>query len=252
LASAKVSIGNFFAGDQLSADTTGTSIVADYNATTGVLTLTGSDNIPHYNQVLDGITFASSSDNPTNFGTDTSRTISWTVNDGALDSNTGSTTINVTAVNDAPVIAGAGNTTGSTEKAAGVTIDAGLTASDVDNQNLASAKVSIGNFFAGDQLSADTTGTSIVADYNATTGVLTLTGSDTIAHYNQVLDGITFASSSDNPTNFGTDTSRTFSWTGNDGALDSHTGSTTINVTAVNDAPVIAGAGNTTGYPEAE
>src|SRR5204862_225092 len=149
--------------------------------------------IAHYNQVLDGITFASTGDNPANFGADTSRTISWTVNDGALDSNTGSTTINVTAVNDAPVVAGDGNTTGYTEQAAAVTIDAGLTASDVDNQNLASAKVSIGNFFAGDQLSADTTCTSIVTTYNSTLSLHAALPIYTIAHYNQVLDGITFA-----------------------------------------------------------
>ena len=36
----------------------------------------------HYQQVLDSVTYSSTSENPTNFGADTSRTVSWIVNDG--------------------------------------------------------------------------------------------------------------------------------------------------------------------------
>ena len=67
-----------------------------------MLTLTGNDTLAHYQQVLDSVTYVSTSDNPTNFGTDTSRTISWVINDGTLNS-TKSTTLAITAVNDAPV-----------------------------------------------------------------------------------------------------------------------------------------------------
>src|SRR5205085_12199875 len=41
-------------------------------------------------------------DDPTAGGTKTSRTINWTANDGFTDSAAGTTTINITAVNDAP------------------------------------------------------------------------------------------------------------------------------------------------------
>ena len=57
-----------------------------------MLTLTGTDTLAHYQQVLDSVTYVSTSDNPTNFGTDTSRTISWVINDGALNSSTTETT----------------------------------------------------------------------------------------------------------------------------------------------------------------
>ena len=50
------------------------------------------------------ITFSSTSDNPTNLGDNPSRTITWTVSDGALSSNSGTSTVNVTGVNDAPVV----------------------------------------------------------------------------------------------------------------------------------------------------
>src|SRR4029079_8194413 len=119
----------------------------------------GSDTLAHYQQVLDSVTFANTTnDNPTNFGANPTRTISWVANDGTADSNTGSTTINVTAVNDAPVVANAGNTVSYTQGGAATTVDSGLTVTDADNQNLASATVSItgGTFFAGDTLTATT------------------------------------------------------------------------------------------------
>ena len=92
-------------GDVLAATTAGTSITASYNAASGVLTLTGNDTLAHYQQVLDSVTYVSTSDNPTNFGTDTSRTISWVVNDGTLNNSTiQTTTLSIVAADDAPVL----------------------------------------------------------------------------------------------------------------------------------------------------
>jgi len=72
------------------------------------------------------------------------------------------------------------------------------------------ASVSIGTgFFAGDVLMAVTTGTAITASYNAGTGALSLSGTDSPADYQQVLRSVTFSSTSQNPTNFGADISRT-------------------------------------------
>ena len=83
-------------GDTLAATTTGTSITASYNASTGVLSLSGSDTLAHYQQVLDSVSYSSSSQNPTNSGADKSRTVSWVVNDGTLNSATQTTTVNIT------------------------------------------------------------------------------------------------------------------------------------------------------------
>ena len=113
-----------------------------------------------------------------------SRGLSWQVNDGTLNSNTVTSNVTVAGVDQAPVLSGAGNTVTFTQGGAAVAASSGITVSDVDSLELASATVSIGTgFFAGDTLAAVTTGTSISASYNAGTGVLTLSGSDTVANY---------------------------------------------------------------------
>ena len=56
-----------------------------------MLTLTGSATVANYQAALRSITFSSASDNPTNFGASTSRTINWTVNDGTANSTAATT-----------------------------------------------------------------------------------------------------------------------------------------------------------------
>ena len=112
------------------------------------------------------------------------------------------------------------------------TLSSGTTVSDPESTNLVSGTVSVSSgFAAGDTLAATTTGTSITASYNASTGVLSLSGSDTLAHYQQVLDSVTYSSSNQNPTNFGADPSRTISWLINDGTVNSAPQTTTVNLT---------------------
>jgi trimeric autotransporter adhesin len=151
--------------------------------------------------------------------------------------DTDTVAITVTAVNDAPVV----NTTGSAlafaENQAATTVDPGLTVSDVDNANLASATVSItANFAAGEDTLAFTNQLGITGSWNAGTGVLTLTGSATLADYQTALRSITYANASDVPST----AARTVSFSVNDGAAGSNTGTRNISVTATNDAPVLA------------
>ena len=252
LASATVSISSgFFAGDVLAATTAGTSITASYNAATGVLTLTGTDTLAHYQQVLDSVTYASTSDNPTNFGADTSRTITWVVNDGTLNSSTATTTVSITGGDDAPVLGSVAATASYTEQCRAGDAVAGC---DGERRRQPDARLGDGVdqqrvFHRRRAGGDDAAGTSITASYNAATGVLTLTGSDTLAHYQQVLDSVTYSSTSDNPTNFGADTSRTITWVVNDGTLNSSATTTTVSITAVDDAPVLSNVAGTASYP---
>ncbi len=143
-----------------------------------------------------------------------------------ISSGTAALSETINAVNDPPVLGDVAGTESYTAQAAAVTLSSGLTVSDPDNANLASAAVTISSGFqTGDVLAATTTG-SITAAYDAGTHVLTLSGSDTLAHYQQVLDSITFASTSGNTS------SRTISWSASDGSLASNTPTTTVNVTA--------------------
>src|SRR4029453_7178240 len=138
----------FTAGDVLGFVNTAT-ISGSYNALTGVLTLTGTDTKAAYEAALESVTYHSTSDDPTNNGTAPSRTISWTVTDansdgaGAQTSVAATSNINVTAVNDAPVLSDLGATTGYTENAAATVIDSSITLTDVDDTHIASAQVSI-------------------------------------------------------------------------------------------------------------
>src|SRR5262249_30052328 len=150
-------------GDVLAADTSNTSITASYDSTNEVLTLTGSDTLAHYKSVLDSVTFSNPTDNPTDFGSDPTRTITWTqADDTGTTNNTGTSTstIDITAINDAPSVV-ADVSVAFTEGAT-TAVSPNLTVTDADNLGLVGATVRIvGGTFAGDGdvLSADTTST---------------------------------------------------------------------------------------------
>jgi Domain of unknown function (DUF4082) len=63
----------------------------------GLATRIGSSWIEQYEIIakLDSVSYSSSSQNPTNSGADPSRTVSWVVNDGTLNSATQTTTMNI-------------------------------------------------------------------------------------------------------------------------------------------------------------
>jgi len=65
---------------------------------------------------------------------------------------------------------------------------------NLQSATLDSLTVTITNLLDGtnESLIADVTGTSIISAYNSTTGVLTLTGTDTVANYEQVLHSIQY------------------------------------------------------------
>ncbi len=86
----------------------------------------------------------------------------------------------------------------------------GATLTDSLSANMTRLTATITNPAAGDVLSANTVGTSIAASFSG--GALTLTGSDTVAHYQQVLESIAF-----NTTSLAT-TSRTINVVALDGA----------------------------------
>src|SRR5262249_12648260 len=177
------------------------TITVSYDAGTETLTLTGSDTLADYQSALDNVLFTTASDNPTLFGSDPTRTVTWTITDSATSNNTGSatSTIDITAVNDAPTVTAADPRVSFTQGAT-TALSPTPTVSDVDNINLAGATVAItaGAFAgAGDILSATATG-NITVSYDSANEVLTLTGTDTVANYQTVLDSVSFASG-DNP-----------------------------------------------------
>ncbi len=121
-----------------------------------------------------------------------------------------------------------------------VDVDAVLT--DVDDSNLTGLTVAITNFLDGadEALTADTTGTSIVASYDSGTGILTLSGSDSLANYQQVLRTVTYNNTAVNPDT----TSRQIDFEANDGSGIGNTATTTLTIfAAANSNPVITSEG---------
>jgi VCBS repeat-containing protein len=174
------------------------------------------------------------------FGQTLTITYNVTVTDNQGASSTQPVTITVIGTDKPPVLSNVAATASyaavdsNPASSTPVTLSSALTVSDVDNQTLQSAKVAISSgFLTGDVLAANVEGTSITASYDPTTGVLTLSGNDTLAHYTQVLDRVTYSSTSSNPTNFGADSSRTITWVVNDGTLNSATATTKLTITVL-------------------
>ncbi|PIW31258.1 MAG: hypothetical protein COW30_00110, partial [Rhodospirillales bacterium CG15_BIG_FIL_POST_REV_8_21_14_020_66_15] len=172
-------------------------------------------------------------------GASTTDSFSYEVSDGVGGTATGTVTLTITGVNDAPVVTAIAGPVAFTEDAPAVVIDGSLTVSDIDSPTLAGATITIsGGFVATEDVLDFTAVGNITGTYNPATGVLTLTGADTVANYEAALRAVTYQN-----TNTGNPdvTPRTVSFQVDDGAAAgnlSNVATATVTVTAVNDAPV--------------
>ena len=110
--------------------------------------------------------------------------------------------------------------------------------------NLSGMTLTISNLLDGsaESLSATTAGTNVTASYNSTTGVLTLSGSDTAAHYQTVLRTVTYDDTSLAPTA----TSRTINVVATDPYGGNSVTATTTITMIVNHAPTITNGATVT------
>ena len=139
--------------------------------------------------------------------------------------------------NQAPVLNAGGGSLAYTENQAASAIDTVLTVSDADSANLTGATVAIsGNFQSGQDILGFANQNGITGSFNAATGVLTLSGSASVANYQAALRSVTYFDNSDNPSG----APRTISYQVDDGQASNHASNTvtaTVSVTPVNDAP---------------
>ncbi|MEZ6058705.1 MAG: DUF4347 domain-containing protein, partial [Planctomycetaceae bacterium] len=269
IASATITLTNAQASDVLSisgALPAGISSVID-TSVPGVITvtLTGSATKANYETALKAIRFANSSQDPNT----TNRNITVKVNDGSLDSNVATATIQVVAVNDPPVLnLDVNNSTGGaddgnyqttyTENGAAVTVaDVDATAVDAESK-LASLSFQVsgqvdgatevisieGATFPLDANANLTTATvagvpfDLTIDYVAGTGTFNITrtggGIITPAQMTLILKAITYQHTSENPTAG----DRVLSFTLTDDIGATGTATSTVTVVPVNDPPV--------------
>ena len=224
LSAATVTISaGFVQGDALSVGSSQTGITSAYNAATGVLTLSGAASLAAYQKELDSVAYASA------HATASSRTITWSVNDGV---NTSSAATSHVAVSRLPPGLSAGASVSYVAGATPLTLDAGLSVSDAAAVSLSAATVSISaGFLAGDALSVGSPQTGITSAYNAATGVLTLSGAASLAAYQKELDSVAYASP------HATTSSRTITWSVNDGVNTSAPASSHVSVGVLPSAP---------------
>lgn len=101
LMSAKIVLSDAITGDRLNFGTMPAGITATLSADMHTVTLTGSASLIAYENALKLITYTNPTNhNPTVFGTDTTRRIDVTVNDGIWDSAVATTTVTVTPIDD--------------------------------------------------------------------------------------------------------------------------------------------------------
>jgi autotransporter passenger strand-loop-strand repeat protein len=112
-------------------------------------------------------------------------------------------------------------------RATAVALDPTLTLSDTNSPTLVGAAVSITGFLSGDTLNF-VNQNGITGAYNAATGVLTLSGTATVAQYQQALRSVTYSFTGADSTGGGTDRSRRFSYSVNDGSNWSNAPVTTV------------------------
>jgi VCBS repeat-containing protein len=120
--------GNYITGQDILSFADQNGITGAWNASTGELTLTGSGTLAQYQAALRSITYTNTSEEPNNV----TRTVSLTISDGNLNSNTSTRDIQIVSVNDAPVITGGPDTSSLTETNAGLADSGSLTVTDVD------------------------------------------------------------------------------------------------------------------------
>jgi Ca2+-binding RTX toxin-like protein len=233
---------------QVSGLISGTNITVAWNATTSTLSFTGYDTFANYQAVLAAIRYYSSGDNPTNYGLNTTRILTWTINDGTPDIpagglNTGTTQITIAAVNDAPVNGTVSSATGNEGTNIAVT---GLQVSDADaNPALQTVTVTM-SVTKGVLTLLTNVSNGLTSGEISGNGTATVTISATLNEINATLaasNGVLFTGNSGVS---GTDTLTVVTNDGGgsgSGGAQSDTDNYTITIVGVNDAPTVSGDG---------
>ena len=204
------------------------------------LLLSGTASLATYQAAIQQVRFSSDSPLPNV----TPRNIEVTVRDDLGSGPVAIATVNVIAVNNAPVLdlnaaaAGTGSTSTFTEDGAAAAIGVGVAITDADNVNMTSAQIRLTNAQALDVLSiAGALPVGITSTLNTAVAgqiTITLSGLASIAAYQTAIGQVRYSTTSQNPVV----TPRNIEVTVNDGQANSVVAISTVNVVAVNDAPV--------------
>jgi gliding motility-associated-like protein len=210
------------------------SITGSYDASSGTLTLTGNASLAAYQTALRSIRYNNISGAPST----ANRTISFLVNDGTANSTTATKTLSVEAVNNNPTVSGLPSTLTFTEDATTSGLD--LTGIAIADPDIGAGNITI-VFKASTGIFDIASGTGITASGHLT-NELTLTGKlSDINTYLNIPTNIYYRPAANlNGTNAATVTvtANDNGNTGTGGGTTVTLGTISIDITAVNDAPV--------------
>jgi gliding motility-associated-like protein len=222
--------GNYLVGEDVLLCSPPVGISANFDAVTGTLTLSGISSLANYQIALRNVKYSNTSESPAT----AQRTVQYMVNDGMDDSNIFSATIDVIAVNDAPVLTSPTNT--STFSGAIVVINNALSITDADHAQLTGATISISNnFVSSEDVLAFANQNGITGSYNSLTGVLTLTGSASLANYATAISSVEYNNTDGTPSLL----TRRVSFVVTDGTNNSNTFNTFVDFPGTNNPPNI-------------
>ena len=238
--SATVTISNYMANEDILSVVEQFGITGNY--ANGVLSLSGSASLAQYEAVIHSVTYSNLSDNPS----EVTRTVEIVVNDGDVNSDPLSRDVFINSVNDAPVLTSIEALPAIyTENAVATGITGNLSVDDVDNTQIESAMVTISNYVANEDILSVVEQSGITGNYAS--GVLSLSGSASLAQYEAVIHSVAYTNLSDDPSA----ATRTVEIVVNDGDSDSAPVFRDVEVNPVNDAPVVSGIETSVrSYPE--
>jgi hypothetical protein len=212
--------------ESLSYTTVG-GITGSYVPGTGVLALSGTTTVANYQSVLRSLQYNNTSQNPTAGN----RSVTVVASDGTLSSTPVTATLTVTPVNDAPTVSAPATFT-LTEDTTGNLLYTGTPFADVDSASLTvTLSVADGSINATGNANVLVGGSATARTFNGTTANLNA--------FFTTAGNITYTPAANNTT------ARTLTTTASDGNL-SGSATSTINITAVNDAPAVFLGGGTT------
>jgi hypothetical protein len=202
----------------------------------GTLSLSGTSSKSNYNTALRSVTYQNTSEDPTT----STRTVTFRVNDGDANSNIRTRNINITAINDPPVLSDIETTPlGYSEGGPPAVITSSIVVTDVDDDNMVSATIQItSNYLNGEDILSFTSIYNITGLWNSGQGRLTLSGTDTKAHYQQALRSVRYSNTNtEDPSTL----TRTVTFRINDGSANSNYQTRNITISTDNDPPVLSG-----------
>jgi len=220
---------NYATGEDVLRFTNQNGITGSFNSTNEELTLTGSASVADYETALRSVRFENISANPST----NTRTVSFTVSDSQLSSNTVSRDIQISSQNTEPVLTNIesdpviydGQPTALTQQ---------IIVSDPDNAFLNGASISISSNYdpAQDSLLFDPV-FGITGNWNTITGVLSLSGNASLSDYQTALRTIRYSNFAATPSGL----QRQITFSVNDGSLSSTSVTRLLNVNPVQSLP---------------